>query len=89
VRVGAADGIDELLKAESTQPGHAAYNLACVCAKQEKETDSRKWLQRAKALGKLPSRDHIDRDPDFQTVRDRQWFKEFLDGSYHPQNAVG
>lgn len=75
-----AEAEDELLKAESTQPGHAAYNLACIYAKTGTETSYRTWLERARALGKLPSRDHIENDPDFQAVRSHQWFREFLDG---------
>ena len=68
----------ELLKAESVQPGHAAYNLACVHAGLGNELVCREWLERARELGKLPSRDHIERDPDFQTFRHSQWFREFL-----------
>lgn len=70
---------EELLKAEAVQPGHAAYNLACIYARQGNESRCRHFLAEAKAHGKLPNREHVENDPDLHNVKDRSWFREFLE----------
>ena len=68
------------LRAEELSPGQAAYNLACVAALRNDEADTRTWLEASKAAGKLPSIAHIKKDSDLDSIRDTEWFQEFLRG---------
>lgn len=70
---------DALLKAESLMPGSGAYNLSCVYARMGNETECRRWLERASAIGKLSTKEHMTVDPDLDNVRESQWFKDFLE----------
>ena len=55
-----------------------AYNAACACASLDDKDRCRLWLDRAKAAGVLPDPGHLIMDPDFEGVRDEQWFHVFL-----------
>ena len=67
-----------LLKAEASKEGSSSYNLARVCALNSEGDECRQWLLRSKEKGDLPSREHLEKDPDFGNLRDKQWFKDFL-----------
>ena len=69
-----------LLKAEESKEGSNSYNLARVCALNSEGDECLKWLIKSKERGDLPSRTHLEQDPDFANIRDRQWFKDFLKG---------
>ncbi len=68
---------EKLRTADSLVNGCACYNLACMAALNGNETDCQKWLKDSQAHGQLPSLQHIDEDKDFDSVRDKEWFKEF------------
>jgi cytochrome c-type biogenesis protein CcmH/NrfG len=69
---------DLFLKVENAFPGRSAYNLACLTALQNNETECRGWLEKSKSAGKLPSKDHIAKDTDLDVFRERPWFVDFL-----------
>jgi len=64
------------LKAESIKEGSGAYNLACVNALLGDEPECRKWLETAHRCGTLPMRSEVMSDPDLESVRDKEWFKQ-------------
>jgi tetratricopeptide (TPR) repeat protein len=64
------------LKAESLMEGSGAYNLACVCALLGKEAECRKWLETGSRCGTLPTRSKAMADPDLESVRNEEWFKQ-------------
>ena len=69
---------DLLLKAESIVPGNAAYNIACLSALQGQEEECKKWLEWCLNIGKMPSRQHIEKDRNLEKVREKPWFKAIL-----------
>jgi tetratricopeptide (TPR) repeat protein len=71
---------EALLKAEANKDGSFSYNLARVCALNSEGDECRQWLIKSKEQGDLPSREHLEKDPDFANLRDRKWFKDFLAG---------
>ena len=71
---------ETLLKAEAFKEGSSSYNLARVCALNSEGDECRQWLIKSKENGDLPSREHLEKDPDFASLRDRQWFRDFLKG---------
>ena len=66
-------------KAESLAPGAATYNLACIEARKGNEDSCRAWLIKCKEFGTLPPREHLLQDPDLSSIRQRDWFQNFLD----------
>jgi hypothetical protein len=56
----------------------ALYNLACVYAQQNDEDACRHALEESARL-KRPDRQSLAEDPDFQSVRDREWFHTLLE----------
>jgi len=69
---------EKTLQAEDIQPGAGAYRAACASARLGEEDECRKWLERCRELGTLPSRKHMETDPHLDSVRDKAWFKEML-----------
>ena len=59
-------------------PGEAAYNLACIHAMRGELDEMTQWLDRCHAAGKLPTREHIAADKDFDSVRETPQFKAWL-----------
>jgi len=75
-----ARAFEKCSAAESLAPGHAAYNLACICSVRNDEDGCRKWLQVSRSHDQLPARDHLANDPDLENVRSAGWFEEFIAG---------
>jgi len=75
-----AEAKEKLLSAESISPGSGTYNLACLSALRGEEAECLRWLEKSRALGKLPSREHLANDPDLDNVCESEWFKAFLVG---------
>lgn len=73
-----AEAYDKAFLAETFEPGKSAYNLACIHAMRSELDDMTRWLDRAHAAGKLPTRDHIATDKDFDSVRETPQFKAWL-----------
>ena len=69
---------DLLKKLEDIRPGEGAYNLACIAALRGQEKKCQGWLKISKKFGKLPDADHILKDKDLNTVREKEWFKKML-----------
>ena len=65
-------------KAETNQPGIAAYNLACACSLSGQEEECHRWLVTSKSAGRLPEHSHLEKDSDLDPVRNTKWFKEFI-----------
>ena len=67
---------------EGISPGRAAYNLECIAALMRDEDGCRNWLERSKGAGTLPERQHLLADDDLESVRESEWFKDFLKDAY-------
>lgn len=65
-------------KAGDIQKGSAAYNLACVHALRDDNEACLKALELARECGSLPDEEDVMNDPDMASVKDTQWFHEFL-----------
>ena len=65
-------------QAESLHPGAGAYNLACIRALLGDEAGCRRWIEKTRDFGALPSRAHMAQDTDLDSVRDTDWFQEIL-----------
>lgn len=62
-------------KAEDSEPGCAAYRMACLFALQADPDQCRIWLETAERYGTLGSRKRAMRKPELESVRDEDWFK--------------
>jgi len=70
--------VEKLLEVESLSRGSGAYNLACLNALRGDEKECRKWLEKSRDFGWLPSREHMEQDTDLDNVRECQWFQDLL-----------
>ncbi len=73
-----AEAYDKASRTEEIIPGKGAYNLACIQAMCGELDEMTQWLDRAHAAGKLPTREHIAADKDFDSVRETPQFKAWL-----------
>ena len=62
----------------SSSTAGGASAAPCASARLGGEEECRKWLERPRDLADLPSRKHMETDPDLDRVRDKDWFKEIL-----------
>jgi hypothetical protein len=69
---------DKFSKAEEHSPGSSAYHLARFYAVAGADWDCRDDLKRARQYHKLPPPEYIRNDPGFDSVRDADWFAEFV-----------
>jgi Tfp pilus assembly protein PilF len=69
---------EKCLATDAIVPGKGAYNLACISALQGQEAECREWLEKSKTHGELPSRDHMLKDADLASVRDKDWFQALI-----------
>ena len=69
-------------RGEEISPGACAYNQACLAALIGDEDGCRNWLERSKEAGTLPNRKHLLTDDDLESVRECQWFDDFLKQAY-------
>jgi len=69
---------NRFMKAESLQPGSAAYYLAKLSLLSGQKTDCLEWLDKARKYKALPQVQEIITDPVWLSVRECEWFKEFL-----------
>lgn len=67
---------EKLLKAESIKRGEGAYNLACANCLMGDEEECKRWLKVGQDGGTLPTREYAMKDEDFESVRNKEWFKE-------------
>ena len=56
----------------------AVFNMACVEALKGNEADCRKWLEKRLKAGPLSEKNK--NDSDFDSVRDKAWFKKLVKG---------
>jgi len=80
-----AQAAEKFGRAEEINPGGSAYDQACVAALMGDEEACRNWLERSTDAGTLPKREHLLSDDDLESVRECQWFKDFLKHAY-PEN---
>jgi tetratricopeptide (TPR) repeat protein len=73
-----AEAYEKVSRVEALVPGQGAYNLACIHAMRGELDDMTHWLDRSHAAGKLPTREHIAADKDFDNVRETPQFKAWL-----------
>ena len=69
---------EKLIESESLSPGSGAYNLACLSALQQQPEECRRWLFESLKHHAIPSKQHLLSDPDHESIRDLDWFKELL-----------
>ena len=72
------DAREKFLAAEILKPGFSSYNLACISSLLGDIDASRKHLETARDNGKLPSANHLQRDPDLCNARKSSWFKALI-----------
>jgi len=60
------------------KPGAGAYNGACAYALLGEPEKCREWLATTREFDALPPVEHIESDPDLDSVRDEEWFQEYL-----------
>ena len=70
---------EKLHETERLEPGVGSYNLACVYSLSGREKECLEHLERSFEMGKLPDLDHLQTDNDLDSVRDTQWYKEFVE----------
>lgn len=66
-----------LLKAKSFSD-KALYNLACLAALQKDFQDAQYFLEESFKSGVLPNASHLESDNDLDSLRDLDWFKDFI-----------
>jgi len=64
------------LKAEELEKGSAAYLLARLYAKRNDAEKAKKWLLLARETEQFPAIDDVKEEPDFESLRDLDWFKD-------------
>jgi hypothetical protein len=69
---------EKLIESESLSPGSGTYNLACFSALQQQPEECRRWLFESLKHHAIPSKQHLLSDPDLESIRDLDWFKELL-----------
>jgi len=65
-----------LRQAEAIEPGSAAYHLAHLYAKRGDAEAAKKWLLATREAGALPPIDEVKDDPDFESLRELDWFND-------------
>jgi len=73
---GAVSVLGDLTRAEPYDP-IAAYNMACALARKGDERSAVDWLEKAISLG-YSDREHLERDPDLESLRDRPDYRRLL-----------
>jgi Tfp pilus assembly protein PilF len=68
----------KFLGAEALEPGKASYDLACLHALRGNGDEARRWLERSKELGTLPTPEKLAADTDLDGIRDEEWFKDLV-----------
>jgi tetratricopeptide (TPR) repeat protein len=77
----------EFEKANAIQAGAASYNLACIAALQGDSEACLKALDNAKNKGSLPDAADILNDPDLASVKNQDWFLQFMETLNEPKQA--
>lgn len=72
------DAGEKFLRAHELEPGKGCYGLAHIAALQGDAAACKNWLLKAEELDRLPSAEHIEKDPDLDAVRETSWFQELL-----------
>ena len=68
--------------AERLRPGSATYKLACIAGLRGLDAECQKWLEQCLALAVLPGREMLMADDDLRSVRETDWFRDFLTKAY-------
>lgn len=69
---------DELIEAEKLRKGSGSWQMACVAGISRNSRLCKRWLERARDQGELPSSAEIGESPFMQEFRGQKWFKRFL-----------
>jgi len=64
----------KLLEAEKHHRAIGSYNLACIYSLRGDHEQCREYLELARANDTLPSRAHMESDPDLAGARELDWF---------------
>lgn len=65
--------------ANAIHKGTASYNLACIYALRNDQDACLKALENSRDNGSLPEASEILNDPDLDSVKEQQWFVDFLE----------
>jgi len=66
-------------KANAIQAGTASYNLACIYGLRGNKDACLKALESARDKVTLPEAEDILNDPDLASVKEQDWFVEFME----------
>ena len=69
----------QFAKANAIQAGTASYNLACIYGLRGDQDACLKALKNAQDKATLPEAGDILNDPDMDSVKDQDWFVEFME----------
>jgi hypothetical protein len=72
------EAMDKFFKADGRSPGSNGYHLARYYALIGDDWGCRENLKRAKQYRKLPPPEYLENDRSFDSVRDADWFAEFV-----------
>jgi tetratricopeptide (TPR) repeat protein len=75
-------------KANSIQAGAASYNLACIYALRNEKEACHNALEVSKNKGYLPIAADILADPDLESIRNHDWFVDFMESLNKKPEAV-
>ena len=78
------DALAVLTRGEALSPRQVSYDLACVHARLGDNDKCREYLERCIEYGELPTRSHLESDPDLDSVRGDPWFADILDRAPKP-----
>ena len=87
----AENSLAELLPQDSAK---GLYNRACIAALRGQHEKALELLEECRKAGRLPSREHLEKDKDMDSLRNLDAFKEFLEQAYptedtrQPDNAT-
>lgn len=75
------------LKANILETGRDAYNLSCLYSLLNEKERALMWLEEC-FMNKLPDRDYLDNDTDFDNIRDEDAYKDLVDKYYNKPQGI-
>ena len=73
-----AESLEKCNEAESVKAGSGSYNIACIFALREEPEKCKDWFHKSRKNDFLPTCEHLKQDSDLDSLRELEWFKDFL-----------